>query len=170
MKGDGTFEGQDVKCEGGRHGFAVSGGHGVVAAGSGAARAHWRSVGCAAWHPERRSGHDPGCVFCDLAVMLADGGRCNSDLAALAGQASLFGEIVSVSTARRVLLSVGEAELAAIRAARARARARAWMAGAAPDQVILDFDATPVDSHSEKERAAGHYTSPDHTPSQRRPI
>ena len=106
---------------------------------------------------ERRSGHDPGRVFGDLAVMLADGGRCVSDLAALAGQASLFGEIASVSTARRVLLSVGEAELAGIRAARARARARAWVAGAAPDQVILDFDATPVDSHSEKERAAGHY-------------
>ena len=39
---------------------------------------------------ERRAGHDPGRVFCDLAVMLADGGRCVSDLAALAGQASLF--------------------------------------------------------------------------------
>ena len=68
---------------------------------------------------ERRSGHDPGRVFGDLAVMLADGGRCISDLAALAGQASLFGEIASVSTARRVLLSVGEAELAGIRVARA---------------------------------------------------
>jgi hypothetical protein len=56
---------------------------------------------------ERRSGHDPGRVFCDLAVMLADGGRCVSDLVALAGQASLFGEVASVSTARRVLLSVG---------------------------------------------------------------
>ena len=106
---------------------------------------------------ERRSGHDPGRVFCDLAVMLADGGRCISDLAALAGQASLFGEIASVSTARRVLLSVGEAELAGIRAAERAARARAWVAGAAPDRVILDFDATPVESHSEKERAAGHY-------------
>jgi hypothetical protein len=25
---------------------------------------------------ERRSGHDPGRVLCDLAVMAADGGRC----------------------------------------------------------------------------------------------
>ena len=32
---------------------------------------------------ERRSAHDPGRVFCDLAVMLADGGRCVSDLVAL---------------------------------------------------------------------------------------
>jgi hypothetical protein len=35
---------------------------------------------------ERRSGHDPGRVLCDLAVMAADGGRCVSDLAALAVQ------------------------------------------------------------------------------------
>jgi hypothetical protein len=106
---------------------------------------------------ERRSGHEPGRVFCDLAVMLADGGRCVSDLAALAGQSSLFGDVASVSTARRVVLSIGETELAGIRAARARARAQAWEAGAVPERVILDFDATPIDVHSEKEYAAGHY-------------
>src|SRR5437868_3126551 len=106
---------------------------------------------------ERRSAHEPGRVFCDLAVMLADGGRCVSDLAALAGQASFFGEVASVSTARRVVLSVGEQELAGIRAARAAARSRAWAAGAGPERMILDFDATPVDVHSEKEQAAGHY-------------
>jgi Transposase DDE domain group 1 len=106
---------------------------------------------------ERRGGHEPGRVFCDLAVMLADGGRCVSDLAALAGQASLFGDVASVSTARRVVLSVGEGELAAVRAARACARARAWAMGAAPERVILDFDATPIEVHSEKEQAAGHY-------------
>jgi Transposase DDE domain group 1 len=106
---------------------------------------------------ERRSGHVPGRVLCDLAVMLADGGRCVSDLAALAGQASLFGEVASVSTARRVVLSVGEDELAGVRAARAAARARAWAAGAAPERVILDFDATPIEVQSEKEQAAGHY-------------
>jgi hypothetical protein len=106
---------------------------------------------------ERESGHDPGRVVCDLAVMLADGGRCVSDLAALAGQESLFGEVASVSTARRVVQSVGESELAGIRAARARARARAWAQGAAPERVIIDFDATPIVVHSEKEQAAGHY-------------
>src|SRR5436309_5452314 len=75
---------------------------------------------------ERRSAHDPGRVFCDLAVMLADGGRCVSDLQAIAGQASLFGEVASISTARRVVRSVDECELEGIRGARARARARAW--------------------------------------------
>jgi hypothetical protein len=106
---------------------------------------------------ERRSMHDPGRVFCDLAVMLADGGRCVSDVVALASQPALFGEVASISTARRVLLSVGEAELDRVRTARARARARAWAAGAAPDEVILDFDATAITAHSDKEHAAGHY-------------
>src|SRR3954451_18414452 len=106
---------------------------------------------------ERRSAHDPGRVFCDLAVMLADGGRCVSDLVALGSQPALFGEVASVSTARRVLLSIGELELGRVRAARAQARARAWAAGAAPDAVILDFDATPITAHSDKEHAAGHY-------------
>src|SRR4051794_6875902 len=106
---------------------------------------------------ERRSAHDPGRVFCDLAVMLADGGRCVSDLVALGSQPALFGDVASISTARRVLLSVGEAELDRLRAAPAQARARAWAAGAAPAEVILDFDATPVTAHSDKEHAAGHY-------------
>jgi hypothetical protein len=106
---------------------------------------------------ERRSPHDPGRVLCDLAVMAADGGSCVSDLAVLAGQGALFGNIASVSTARRVLLRIGESELERIRRARALARERAWNAGATPDRVILDFDATPISIHSEKELAAGHY-------------
>jgi hypothetical protein len=89
--------------------------------------------------------------------MAADGGSCVSDLAVLAGQGALFGNIASVPTARRVLLKVGESELERIRQARALARERAWRAGAAPDRVILDFDATPISIHSEKELAAGHY-------------
>jgi Transposase DDE domain group 1 len=106
---------------------------------------------------ERRSVHDPGRVFCDLAVMLADGGRCVSDLVALGSRPALFGDVASISTARRVLLSVGEAELDRLRAARAQARARAWAAGAAPEEVIVDFDATPITAHSDKECPAGHY-------------
>jgi hypothetical protein len=106
---------------------------------------------------ERRCGHDPGRVFLDLAVMAADGGRCVSDLVALAGQPALFGEVASVSTARRALLSVGEEQLDGIRRARAAARERAWELGGSSEHVILDFDATPISVHSEKERAAGHY-------------
>jgi len=106
---------------------------------------------------KRCSAHDPGGVLCDLAVMAADGGSCVSDLAVLAGQGALFGNIASVPTARRVLLKVGESELERIRQARALARQRAWRAGAGPDRVILDFDATPISIHSEKELAPGHY-------------
>src|SRR3954470_370324 len=97
---------------------------------------------------ERRSAHDPGRVFCDLAVMLADGGRCVSDLVALGSQPALFGDVASVSTARRVLLSIGDLEFDRVRAARAEGRARAWAAGAAPEQVVLDFDATPISAQS----------------------
>jgi hypothetical protein len=106
---------------------------------------------------ERRSAHDPGRVLCDLAVMAADGGQCVSDLQALAGQPALFGNLASVPTARRVLLSIGQPEIDRVRQARALARARAWEAGAAPERVVLDFDATPISVHSEKEHAAGHY-------------
>src|SRR4051794_40296965 len=106
---------------------------------------------------ERRSAHGPGRVFCDLAVMLADGGRCVSDLVALGSQPALFGDVASVSTARRVGLSICCIELDRVRAARAQARERAWAAGAAPAEVVLDFDATAITAHSEKERAAGHY-------------
>jgi hypothetical protein len=80
-----------------------------------------------------------------------------SDLAVLAGQGVLFGAVASVSTARRVMLSIGPGELDAIRRARAITRERAWQAGAAPREVILDFDAFPIGAHSEKEGAAGHY-------------
>ncbi|MGH3100080.1 MAG: IS1380 family transposase, partial [Thermoleophilia bacterium] len=38
-----------------------------------------------------------------------------------------------------------------------QSRARAWAAGAAPEEVVLDFDATAITAHSDKELAAGHY-------------
>ena len=106
---------------------------------------------------ERRCAHPPGWVFCDLAVMVAAGGRCVSDLGALGDQVAIFGEIASGLTARRVLLEVGERERDAIRVARAKACERAWAAGAAPARVILDFDATLITAHSDKQQAAGNY-------------
>src|SRR4051812_6579270 len=50
---------------------------------------------------ERRSAHDPGRGFCDLAGMLADGGRWVSGLVAVGAQAALFGGVASVSAPRR---------------------------------------------------------------------
>jgi len=105
----------------------------------------------------RRSAHDPGRVIRDLATSIADGGDCVSDLGVLAGQKDLFGKVASNSTAHRVITSIGEVELEALRAARARARASAWKAGARPDELTIDIDATLLTSHSEKDQAAGNY-------------
>jgi hypothetical protein len=106
-------------------------------------------------HLHRRAPtHDPGRVLVDLAVMLIDGGECVSDLGALADQPDLFGRVASHSTASRVLHAIGAAERAAIGAARAAARERAWRLGARPQRIVLDFDSHLIEVHSEKERAA----------------
>lgn len=108
---------------------------------------------------QRRSDHDPGRVLVDLAVMVADGGTCLADLKVLRDQPDLFGSVASDPTAWRVLDSVDADALASIAAARAAARQQAWAAGARPpaDFIVLDFDATLVTSHSEKENAAPNY-------------
>lgn len=106
---------------------------------------------------ERRSAHDPGHVLRDLCVSIADGGDCITDLGVLRGQEVLFGPVASETTAHRVLKSIDAALLDEIRSARAAARSRAWDAGGRPDQITLDFDATLLTAHSEKEQAAGNY-------------
>ena len=109
----------------------------------------------------RRRRHPEAWVLRDLAVMLADGGDCLSDLGVLRAQPELFGEVASTPTAWRVVerLATDPDGLARLRAARAHARARAWQAGAHPDSELLlvDLDATLVDAHSEKQGAAGTY-------------
>jgi hypothetical protein len=108
---------------------------------------------------QRRRGHDPGRVICDLAVMLADGGECVSDLGGQRDQEALFGPVASDSTAFRVVDRVASEPglLDALRAAHARARARFWKLHGAPTQLRIDVDATLVTAHSEKEKAAGNY-------------
>jgi hypothetical protein len=44
-----------------------------------------------------------------------------------------------------------------IAAARAAARAEAWMAGAAPDEIVIDVDGTLLDAHSDKQDATQTY-------------
>jgi Transposase DDE domain group 1 len=110
----------------------------------------------AAMAPMRRrdSGHDRGQVLRDLVVMLADGGDCVSDLGALRDQPEIFGEVASTPTAWRVVASMSPKGLKRVREARRQARAKAWRRGAAPKEIVLDIDATLVNSHSDKERAA----------------
>jgi hypothetical protein len=106
---------------------------------------------------QRRRGHDRGEVLVDVAVMIADGGEAISDLAVLRDQPSLFGEVASTPTAWRTLEAVDDDALARIAVARAEARAAVWAAGADPGFYVLDFDATLIGSHSEKEGAAPTY-------------
>lgn len=106
---------------------------------------------------QRRRGHDRGRVLADLAVTIAGGGETISELRVLRNQPSLFGAVASTPTAWRTLEAVDAAVLERIAEARAQARARAWAAGGDPGFYVLDFDATLVISHSEKERAAPNY-------------
>jgi hypothetical protein len=105
----------------------------------------------------RRRRHDPGEVLVDLAVTLADGGECVSDLKVLRDQPDLFGEVASQPTAWRVLDAIDDKLLKSLQAARAASRARVWAAGLAPEKLTLDFDASLVDLHSDKELAAPTY-------------
>jgi hypothetical protein len=108
---------------------------------------------------ERRSGHDPGRVVRDLAVMLADGGECVSDLGGLRDQPALFGEVASDSTAYRVIeaIAADPALLDGLRCAHAKARSCAWELGVKPERVTIELDATLVGAHSEKDGAAGNF-------------
>lgn len=124
---------------------------------------------------QRRAGHDPGRVLVDVAVAIADGATTISDVQGLAEQHGLHGpagSVASTPTIWRVLDGVDETMLAAIRLARALARDRAWLArgeltgselpgsraaGRIIDQVVIDFDATLVTAHSDKEGAKGNF-------------
>lgn len=106
---------------------------------------------------QRRSAHDPGQVLVDLAVMLADGGDCVSDLKVLREQPEVFGQVASDATAWRALDAIDDAAAERISVARAKARAAAWAAGARPSWIVLDIDSTLITAHSEKEQAAPTY-------------
>jgi Transposase DDE domain group 1 len=117
-----------------------------------------------------RPRHDPGRVLVDLAVAIAGGAEAISDIAVLADQPALFGSVASDSTCWRLLDALGDPELAAVAAARARAREVAWaqraettgaafgpsrVAGTASvEALVIDLDGHIVVCHSEKEQAA----------------
>lgn len=103
---------------------------------------------------ERGFGHDRGRLLGQVAVMLAAGGRCVADMAALRDQPDVFGEVASAPTIWRTFDTIDDRVLTTLRAARATARAAAWAAGAAPDEVVLDVDASLVEIHSERKQGA----------------
>ena len=119
-----------------------------------------------------RAIHDPGRVLVDLAVAVADGAECISDVAVLADQPALFGPVASDSTVWRLLDQLRDQEMAGIAAARAAAREIAWAqraevagtpvpmataAGAELPGLVIDVDASIVVCHSEKEQAAATF-------------
>lgn len=106
---------------------------------------------------QRRRGHDRGEVLRDLAVMVADGGTRISDLAVLRNQRELFDGVASTPTAWRTLEAIDGPVLDQIAVARAHARQNAWARGMDPGFYVIDFDATLIGAHSEKEGAAPTY-------------
>ncbi len=101
--------------------------------------------------------HDPGVVVSHLAVAVADGADCLSDLATLREQPELFGLVASQATAWRAIEAVTAPELRGIARAATVARDRVWAAGGGPATVTFDFDATLVTAHSDKQDAAATY-------------
>ncbi|MEE4493500.1 IS1380 family transposase [Streptomyces sp. BE230] len=119
------------------------------------------SAALAPWR-KPRAVHDPGKVLLDVALAVALGGDCLADVGMLRAEPAVFGTVASDPTVSRLIGSLAassEKALAAIRAARAEARARVWKVGQgkAPDTggtVTVDLDGVLVVAHSEKEDAA----------------
>jgi hypothetical protein len=121
-----------------------------------------------------RAVHGPGRVLADLAVAVADGAECISDIAVLGDQPGLFGPVASDSTVWRLLAQLDTRQLTAVAAARAAAREVLWAqraevtgaavpparaAGVALPGLVIDLDATVVVCHSEKESTAATFKS-----------
>jgi hypothetical protein len=104
------------------------------------------------WHT-----HDPGVVLTHLAIAVADGADCLSDMAVLAEQAELFGPVASRTTTWRALEAVCSPEQRAIKQAVGKARERAWTASPPGATLVIDFDATLITAHSDKQDAAPTY-------------
>ncbi|WP_326763658.1 IS1380 family transposase (plasmid) [Streptomyces sp. NBC_01591] len=118
------------------------------------------SAALAPWR-KPRAVHDPGKILLDLALAVALGGDCLSDVAVLRAEPALFGPVASDPTVSRLvdtLAGAGSHALAAIRRARAEVREHVWKLAQAdaPDangQVIVDIDGVLVLAHSEKQDA-----------------
>lgn len=109
----------------------------------------------------RRPGsvHDPGKIILDLAVCVALGGRCLSDLSLLRRDKEVFGPVASDPTVSRLVGALAdhvEAAEAAVNRARTVVRQRAWdLAGehsptagvSANRPLVIDVDATLVNVH-----------------------
>ncbi|WP_219070976.1 transposase, partial [Candidatus Mycobacterium methanotrophicum] len=113
-----------------------------------------------------------GAVLRDVAVSIADGGRDISDVVVLGEQPRLLGPVASIPTVWRSLNELDTADIAAITLVRNRVREKAWDAvvarhGRVPpaptcygdlgETIVIRIDASLIDSHSDKQKAAGTF-------------
>jgi Transposase DDE domain group 1 len=155
--------GVGVRVEAGSESLISSGGAALLlqtARVSGLSEALSRSL--LSWRSSR-STHDPGKAVLDLAVAIALGGDCLADVALVRAQPELFGPVASDPTISRLVDTLAEdpvASIAAIRHARAAARATVWQRRSpvpSTGRVVIDLDATLIGAHSEKEGATPNF-------------
>ena len=103
---------------------------------------------------QRSSAHDRGTVLTQLAMTIAAGGRCVSDLKTLRDQPRLFGEVASDVTAWRVMHEIDDDRRGAVAAAR-QATCQRLLEEADLDEIVLDVDATLLHLDSEGKQHAG---------------
>ncbi|MBM7848105.1 IS1380 family transposase [Arthrobacter roseus] len=151
-----------------------SAGDGVVSQGGGAiltsmAKGSGLAAGLSeALEPWRKpfATHEPGKILTDLALSLATGGDCVSDVDRLRNQPEVYGLVASDPTISRLFTTLSQVKsakaLAAINSARAAARAHVWtqagkdspLHGVSDENpLVVDLDASLLNSHSEKEDA-----------------
>ena len=104
---------------------------------------------------------DRGKVLVQSMLMLAGGGESCADIKPLRAQEDLFGSTPSDSTVFRAFHEITPEVRDALGGAFAGVRAHVWRrssttTGTAP--VVLDFDATFVEAHTDKEGAAPTYS------------
>ncbi len=116
--------------------------------------------------------HDRGAVLRDVAVSIAGGADNLAGTAVLRDQERLFGQVASVPTMWRSLNEIDHQGTARIALVRNRVRERVWQLiearhGAIPPSrtcygdlgpvVVIRIDASLVESHSDKQHAAGNF-------------
>ena len=109
-----------------------------------------------------RAVHDPSKILLDVAVAVALGGDCLSDVGMLRSEPDVFGTVASDPTVSRLIATLarsGPKVLAAIRSARTEVRERVWQlvgtrSPAADGQATVDIDGVLVIAHSQKQDAA----------------
>jgi hypothetical protein len=101
----------------------------------------------------RSTAHDRGRLLTHVAMMIAAGGRCLSDLRTLRNQPLLFGDVASDATAWRAMQQVDDERLAGLVQVRQSA-IRRLLEQVPDEEVVLDIDASLVNVDSDAKQGA----------------